>query len=169
MDAWSRFPSSIETTTPTHNSLWFGGCPPCRLIGPYGGGGWNRKGRIGAGIALDRVRRLQGAAKLQGIQILMRAQIRRLKHGPSARRLKPSVSAGRDMIELVRTNDPVIISFIEALMRDAKIEFLVADQNMSIMEGSLGVLPRRVLVDEGDLQQARRILHDAGIADEIRK
>ena len=73
------------------------------------------------------------------------------------------------MIELVRTNDPVVISFIEALMRDAKIGFLVADQNMSIMEGSLGVLPRRVLVDEDDLEQARRILHDAGIADEIRK
>ena len=73
------------------------------------------------------------------------------------------------MIELVRTNDPVVISFIEALMRDANIKFLVADQNMSIMEGSLGVLPRRVLVDEDDLEQARRILNDAGIADEIRK
>jgi cell division inhibitor SulA len=73
------------------------------------------------------------------------------------------------MIELVRTNDPVVISFIEALMRDAKIAFLVADQNMSIMEGSLGVLPRRILVDEDDLEQAKRILQDAGIADEIRK
>lgn len=73
------------------------------------------------------------------------------------------------MIELVRTNDPVVISFIEALMRDAKIGFLVADQNMSIMEGSLGVLPRRVLVDEDDLDRAKRILADAGIADEIRK
>jgi hypothetical protein len=73
------------------------------------------------------------------------------------------------MIELVRTNDPVVISFIEALMRDAKIEYFVADQNMSIMEGSLGVLPRRVLVDEDDLEQAKRILQDAGIADEIRK
>ena len=73
------------------------------------------------------------------------------------------------MIELVRTNDPVVISFIEALMRDAKISFLVADQNMSIVEGSLGILPRRVLVDEGDLAQAKRILQDAGIADELRK
>ncbi|MCB1453657.1 MAG: DUF2007 domain-containing protein [Rhizobiaceae bacterium] len=73
------------------------------------------------------------------------------------------------MIELVRTNDPVVISFIEALMRDAKISFLVADQNMSIVEGSLGILPRRVLVDESDLAQAKRILQDAGIADELRK
>jgi hypothetical protein len=73
------------------------------------------------------------------------------------------------MIELVRTNDPVVISFIEALMRDAKIAILVADQNMSIVEGSLGILPRRVLVDEDDLDRARRILSDAGIADEMRE
>lgn len=72
------------------------------------------------------------------------------------------------MIELVRTNDPITISFIEALMRDAGVSFFVADQNMSIMEGSLGVLPRRVLVAEDDVERARRILRDAGIADEIR-
>jgi hypothetical protein len=70
------------------------------------------------------------------------------------------------MIELVRTNDPVVISFIEALMRDAGIEILVADQNMSIMEGSIGVLPRRVLVAEDDATAARRILRDAGVADD---
>ena len=40
---------------------------------------------------------------------------------------------------------------------------------MSIVEGSLGILPRRVLVDESDLAQAKRILQDAGIADELRK
>ena len=72
------------------------------------------------------------------------------------------------MIELVRTNDPIVISFIEALMRDAEIAFFVADQNMSIMEGSLGVLPRRVMVAEDDLHKARRILRDAGIAEEMR-
>ena len=72
------------------------------------------------------------------------------------------------MIELVRTNDPIVISFIEALMRDAGLAFFVADQNMSIMEGSLGVLPRRVLVAEDDVEQARRILTDAGFADEMR-
>ena len=72
------------------------------------------------------------------------------------------------MIELLRTNDPVLISFVEALMRDAEISCLVADQSMSIMEGSLGVLPRRVLVREEDAAQARRILSDAGIAAEMR-
>lgn len=72
------------------------------------------------------------------------------------------------MIELVRTNDPVVISFIEALLRDARIEFFVADQNMSIVEGSLGVLPRRVMVASDDIERAKRLLVDAGIKDEIR-
>ncbi len=72
------------------------------------------------------------------------------------------------MIELVRTNDAVIISFVEALMRDAGIACLVADQNMSVMDGSLGILPRRILVDAEQADAARKILVDAGIANEIR-
>lgn len=72
------------------------------------------------------------------------------------------------MIELVRTNDPVTISYIEALLRDAGIAHFVADQNMSILEGSLGVLPRRVMVTEDDADQARRLLTDAGFGDEMR-
>lgn len=71
------------------------------------------------------------------------------------------------MIELVRTNDPVIISFIESLMRDAGIGFHVADQNMSVMDGSIGILPRRILVESNRADEARRILADAGIAHEI--
>ncbi len=51
------------------------------------------------------------------------------------------------MIELLRTNDVVVISFVEALMRDAGIGCFVADQNMSVMDGSLGILPRRVMID----------------------
>jgi len=67
------------------------------------------------------------------------------------------------MIELIRTNDAVTISFIESLLRDAGIEYFVADQNMSIMEGSLGVLPRRVLVAEEEADRARQLLADAGV------
>lgn len=75
----------------------------------------------------------------------------------------------RRMKELVRTNDAVLISFIEALMRDAGIAYLVADQNMSVLDGSLGILPRRVLVDEDEIVRARSILADAGIGNEIEK
>lgn len=72
------------------------------------------------------------------------------------------------MIELMRTNDPVLISFVEALLRDAGLEHFVADQNMSIIEGSLGILPRRVMISEDDAAEARRLLVDAGIADEMK-
>ena len=73
------------------------------------------------------------------------------------------------MIELLRTNDLVVISFVESLLRDAGIACFVADQNMSIMEGSLGVLARRVLVDADDADAARKLLADAGIEAEIKR
>ena len=73
------------------------------------------------------------------------------------------------MKELIRTNDAVIISFVESLMKDAGIGCLVADRNMSVLDGSIGVLPRRIMVLEEDMESARRILVDAGIANEIRE
>jgi hypothetical protein len=73
------------------------------------------------------------------------------------------------MEELLRTNDLVLISFVEALMRDAGIEALVLDQNMSVIEGSLGVLPRRVLVPSAKLDDARQIVREAGIGGELEK
>lgn len=71
------------------------------------------------------------------------------------------------MEELIRTNDIVLISFVRSLLRDAGIEVLVLDQNMSVIEGSLGVLPRRILVAADNLDQARRILTDADIGKEL--
>ena len=71
------------------------------------------------------------------------------------------------MKELIRTNDAVVISFVESLLKDAGIGCLVADQNMSVLDGSIGVLPRRVMVLDQDMTSARRILADAGIANEI--
>lgn len=71
------------------------------------------------------------------------------------------------MEEIIRTNDIVLISFVESLLRDAGIETLVLDQNMSVIEGSLGVLPRRVLVPADKLEEARRILTDADIGKEL--
>ena len=73
------------------------------------------------------------------------------------------------MEELLRTNDLVLISFVEALMRDAGIEHLVLDQNMSVIEGSLGILPRRVLVAAERLDEARGIIRSAGIGGELKE
>jgi len=70
--------------------------------------------------------------------------------------------------ELVRTNDPVLVSAIEALLDAAEIPHLVLDQNMSVLEGSLGILPRRILVDDEHQVDARRLLADAGLGHELR-
>jgi Putative prokaryotic signal transducing protein len=72
------------------------------------------------------------------------------------------------MHELIRANDPVLLSFAESLMKDAGIACFIADQGMSVLEGSLGMLPRRLLVDEEMANQARRILIDAGLGAELR-
>lgn len=72
------------------------------------------------------------------------------------------------MEELMRSNNLVTISYVDALLRGSGIDVFVADQNMSIMEGSIGAIPRRVLVDSDDLQQARRILRDAGLEHELK-
>ena len=72
------------------------------------------------------------------------------------------------MIELIRTNDAVLLSFAESLMKEAGINCFIADQGMSILEGSLGMLPRHFLVESDRADEARRILKDAGLAAELR-
>jgi tRNA1(Val) A37 N6-methylase TrmN6 len=70
--------------------------------------------------------------------------------------------------ELVRTNNAVLITAIEALLKGADIPHLVLDRHMSVLEGSLGILPRRILVDEEHQEMARQLLQDAGLAHELR-
>ncbi len=72
------------------------------------------------------------------------------------------------MRELMRTNDIVLVSAVGALLDGANIHHLVLDNNMSVIEGSLGVLPRRILVHEDDNVAARRLLTEAGLAHELR-
>jgi len=71
--------------------------------------------------------------------------------------------------ELVRTNDAVLISAIEALLKGAHIHHMVVDQNISVLEGSIGIFPRRILVGEDQLNAARTLLESAGFANEIRR
>jgi hypothetical protein len=70
--------------------------------------------------------------------------------------------------ELVRTNDAVLISAIGALLDSAHIEHVVFDQNMSVMEGSIGIFPRRILVADDQVDGARLLLQDAGFGHELR-
>ena len=72
------------------------------------------------------------------------------------------------MEELIRTNDLVTISFVEALLKDADIGYIVADQAMSALEGMVGAFPRRILVDSEEADRARRLVADAGLAAELR-
>lgn len=71
------------------------------------------------------------------------------------------------MIELLRTNDIVLISAIEALLRDAGVFLFVADQNMSVLEGSAGFLQRRLCVAEDQAERARALLVEAGFGGEL--
>jgi hypothetical protein len=60
--------------------------------------------------------------------------------------------------ELIRADDTVLISVVEALLKSAHIGHLVADQNMSVPESSIGIFPRRILVDKDQFAAARRLL-----------
>lgn len=67
------------------------------------------------------------------------------------------------MEEILRTTDPTIIPFATALLRAEGIECFVMDVHMSIMEGSIGIFPRRLMVHRSDAFRARAILHDNDI------
>ena len=67
------------------------------------------------------------------------------------------------MIELMRTNDLVRLSFAEALLRDAGIELVMFDAYASVMEGSVAAIQRRLMVDDDDEPRARRLLAEAGV------
>lgn len=65
------------------------------------------------------------------------------------------------MKELLRTNDPVLLSFMETRLGQAGIESVVFDLNASIVEGSIGVLPRRLMVIDDDYDQAVEVVAEA--------
>ena len=72
------------------------------------------------------------------------------------------------MKELLRTNNIVVISFVEALLKEQSIDYLVLDENMSVLEGSLGIIPRRILVPDNSLNRARHILEEADLGRELK-
>jgi len=67
------------------------------------------------------------------------------------------------MKELLRTTDPTVIAFATALLDGEGIAAFAVDVHMSALEGSIGILPRRLMVRADELVRARRILGDNGI------
>ncbi|GGE35403.1 hypothetical protein GCM10007276_11130 [Agaricicola taiwanensis] len=72
------------------------------------------------------------------------------------------------MHELIRTNDVVLLSYVQSLLQEAGIEYLLLDGHMSVLDGSIGAIPRRLLVDEDHNLKARRLLRDHGLGHELR-
>ncbi|MGQ3672243.1 putative signal transducing protein [Xanthobacter sp. TB0136] len=71
------------------------------------------------------------------------------------------------MRELLRTNDVVLLGAIEAFLNAAGIDHLVVDVHISAVEGSIGILPRRILVLDEDMVEARRLLIGAGFGEAL--
>ena len=67
------------------------------------------------------------------------------------------------MVELLRTNDPVLLSYAAALLNDLKVESVVLDGHTSAIEGSIGALPRRLMVRDEDAALARQRLREANL------
>ena len=68
------------------------------------------------------------------------------------------------MIEIVRSNDPVELSWPIGVLSDASIEIIVLDSYTSIVEGSIGAIPHRLMVSDDDADRARKILAEAWVS-----
>ncbi|MGH8825149.1 MAG: DUF2007 domain-containing protein [Jiangellaceae bacterium] len=67
------------------------------------------------------------------------------------------------MIEVLRSTDPVAISFVDSLLDDVGIDHVIADQIISVIDGSLGVIPTRILVAADRVDEARQLIADARV------
>jgi len=66
------------------------------------------------------------------------------------------------MKELLRTNDPVLLSWAKSVLADQGVMAFIFDRNASIVEGSIGAIQQRIMVADDELDEARRILKEAG-------
>ena len=67
------------------------------------------------------------------------------------------------MVELFRSNDPVLLSYVQALLKDAGIEAVLLDGHTSVLEGSINAIQRRLMVHRDDEAAARQLLKDADV------
>jgi hypothetical protein len=73
------------------------------------------------------------------------------------------------MVELLKSNDLVLMSFVETLLKDADIPYFLADTHMSLLEAQVGIMPRRLLVPREDFARARVVLSQNNLGGELSK
>jgi len=73
------------------------------------------------------------------------------------------------MVELLRSNDLVLISYVRSLLGSENIRLVELDKHMNVLEGSISAIQQRIMVDDKDEQRARRLLTDAGLGHVLRR
>ncbi len=71
------------------------------------------------------------------------------------------------MIAIIKTNNPVTLSYAQSVLNDHDIGSFIADTHASVIEGSIGAIPRRLMVIDEDLAEARKVLTAAGLEEEF--
>lgn len=71
------------------------------------------------------------------------------------------------MKALIKTTNPVLPSFVIDLLAKEGIQAFEFDQNICIVDGSIGIFPRRIMVADDDFSKARWLLQRAGLGDEL--
>jgi hypothetical protein len=73
------------------------------------------------------------------------------------------------MIELLRTNDLVLLGYVRGLLEAERIEAFDLDQHMNILDGNIGAIPRRLMVHDKDERAARQLLKDADLGHVLKR
>lgn len=71
------------------------------------------------------------------------------------------------MKPVIKTTNPVTLNFAEAVLKDADIPCFMMDHHVSMVEGSIGVIPRRLMVDDDDVMEAISVLEAADLGGEV--
>jgi len=73
------------------------------------------------------------------------------------------------MIAILKTVNPATLNFAQAVLKEANIPFFLMDQNVSIIDGSIGIIPRRLMIVDEDYEDAKQAFIEAGLSEEIHK
>jgi len=73
------------------------------------------------------------------------------------------------MIAILKTVNPATLNFAQAVLKEANIPFFLMDQNVSIIDGSIGIIPRRLMIVDEDYEDAKQAFIEAGLNEEIHK